>query len=613
MHMSKAVNEIYSNRHGFIVIGLTGRTGSGCSTVALALSRQFDQLMVSNIDLTHGGENQKRKLKIVQEYAKLNWKPFKVIHVRDIISSFILENSFRTISSYFKEKIKVGPSVGKLKEEYSYYHNKNKCMAKIFGGERAGYDIEQVYNYFYNELPVFTNRLKEYFNVDTKDEFLSAFQRIGNNIRKYGNVIEGGSVDAKNIYSIAKRINYVVKSTKQYNKLMDEKDFFVIDAFRNPLEVKFFQERYSAFYLMAINCNEEDRFDRLFNNNVKRDKIREVDERESKPRDLLKSYDNFLSQDVATCIQLADIYITNPGKYKPEEDNFLDLNDQLVRYISLIQHPGLITPSRHEKLMQIAFTAKLSSGCISRQVGAVVTNSAGSPKAIGWNSSPEEQTPCLLRNVDYLLKRIDQKSYSKYEKENKKLKTIAVDYQKRLNDIRPTGLSSYYCFKSFQNKLEDEKNQVHTRALHAEENAFLQIAKYGGEGIKGGLLYTTASPCELCAKKAYQLGIKEIVYIEPYPGISFDHILNIGDEHNIPRVTLFSGAIGSAYHKLYLPIIPIKDEVGAYLADELDAPCSIPLRLNRETVQKIESLAKSNNESIELYLAKMIQAQIESN
>ncbi|WP_235846252.1 deaminase [Morganella psychrotolerans] len=59
-----------------------------------------------------------------------------------------------------------------------------------------------------------------------------------------------------------------------------------------------------------------------------------------------------------------------------------------------------------------------------------------------------------------------------------------------------------------------ENNQVHTRSLHAEENAFLQISKYGGTGVQHGSLYTTASPCELCAKKAYQLGIKEIVFID---------------------------------------------------------------------------------------------------
>lgn len=104
-----------------------------------------------------------------------------------------------------------------------------------------------------------------------------------------------------------------------------------------------------------------------------------------------------------------------------------------------------------------------------------------------------------------------------------------------------------------------QKNQVHTRALHAEENAFLQLAKYGGNGINEGFLFTTASPCELCSKKAYQLGIKKIYYIDPYPGISKDHILTFGD--NNPEMILFHGAIGCAYTKLYSQRVSIKDEL----------------------------------------------------
>jgi len=36
--MSNAVDAIYANRNRFIVIGLTGRTGAGCSEVAKILA-----------------------------------------------------------------------------------------------------------------------------------------------------------------------------------------------------------------------------------------------------------------------------------------------------------------------------------------------------------------------------------------------------------------------------------------------------------------------------------------------------------------------------------------------------------------------------------------------
>lgn len=98
------------------------------------------------------------------------------------------------------------------------------------------------------------------------------------------------------------------------------------------------------------------------------------------------------------------------------------------------------------------------------------------------------------------------------------------------------------------------------RFFHTLENAFLQISKYGGAKIQGGKLFTTASPCELCSKKAYQLGIKEIYYIDPYPGISKSHVLTFGKNDN-PKMIFFQGAIGNAYISLYAPRMPYKDEI----------------------------------------------------
>ena len=120
--------------------------------------------------------------------------------------------------------------------------------------------------------------------------------------------------------------------------------------------------------------------------------------------------------------------------------------------------------------------------------------------------------------------------------------------------------------KEAYNLITKSKNQVHTRSLHAEENAFLQVSKKGGAGLEGGALFYTASPCELCSKKAYQLGIKDIYYIDPYPGISSKHVLSAGTKQ--PTMHLFVGAIGEAYHRLYTPILPYKDELDSLMARE---------------------------------------------
>ena len=62
------------------------------------------------------------------------------------------------------------------------------------------------------------------------------------------------------------------------------------------------------------------------------------------------------------------------------------------------------------------------------------------------------------------------------------------------------GRNCSYCFKDAYLSYKNQKNQVHTRAIHAEEMAFLQAAKIGTPVVTGGYLFTTASPCELCSK-----------------------------------------------------------------------------------------------------------------
>ena len=51
---------------------------------------------------------------------------------------------------------------------------------------------------------------------------------------------------------------------------------------------------------------------------------------------------------------------------------------------------------------------------------------------------------------------------------------------------------------------------------HGEENAIVQAA-YHGISIKGATIYTTFSPCLLCAKMIINSGIVEVVYNSDYP------------------------------------------------------------------------------------------------
>jgi dCMP deaminase len=50
---------------------------------------------------------------------------------------------------------------------------------------------------------------------------------------------------------------------------------------------------------------------------------------------------------------------------------------------------------------------------------------------------------------------------------------------------------------------------------HGEENAIVQAA-YHGISVKDATLYTTYSPCLLCAKMIINAGIREVVYHQRY-------------------------------------------------------------------------------------------------
>ncbi|QIK82071.1 dCMP deaminase [Lysobacter sp. HDW10] len=309
---------------------------------------------------------------------------------------------------------------------------------------------------------------------------------------------------------------------------------------------------------MAVSAPDDQRKIRLRKLKFSDEEIENLDKVEYEPHDLDEP-EFFTVQDIQGCLQRADLYVSNPDA-KNAAAKFSSLSAQVLRFVSLIRRPGIVTPTHIERCMQVAYTAKLNSGCISRQVGAVVTGPDFSIRSLGWNDVALGQVPCNLRSRSDLLLGQDLSAYSEYEVSDTfkdQLQNSSAGYA----TLTTCGRSVPFCFKAEYNALRKEKNQVHTRSLHAEENAFLQAARHHSATLEGGFLFTTAAPCELCSKKAYQLGIKRIFYIDPYPGIAVSHILQSGTKR--PVLELFSGAIGKAFHRLYSPLVPLKDELNA--------------------------------------------------
>ncbi|MBB1369581.1 anti-phage dCTP deaminase [Pseudoalteromonas sp. SR45-4] len=571
MKNEQFISQLFMENSQFILVGLTGRTGSGCTTAANILENKSPSFpSVENLNNFYEGLDAKR-YKIVKNYAEQHWHNFYSIKVSDLISIYFLtlsaEHLAKFICSYNKNSLDENILYEKLK---SGVFSKNRLVTNHKDLILSLLDHSEDFLVTKEKAKDFIRILKliRKFTRDFKKEldelslglYVSTYQAGGNSIRKTGvvqNAFEKAEFNPTCVFNLPETINRTIKMIRVATK---DKAYIVIDAIRNPYEAKFFKDRYAAFHLVSINAPDEHRSKYMQKlHKFSADQIDAIEKIESGKSQ--GDFVEFTTQNVKKCIEISDIHIFNP---KNEFDNNNILKAQIVWYVALMQHPGLIPPSAMERVMQVAYTMKMNSGCISRQVGAVVTDSNNSIKAVGWNDVAKGQVPCSMRSLDGLIEEFDPKTYSNYERTNQKFRLKANEQLLKIKEINGRtkifeGHNLSYCFKDIHNSLDKKSNQVHTRALHAEENAFLQLAKYGSSGIEGGKLYTTASPCELCAKKAYQLGMSEVIFIDPYPGIAQDHIMNIGE--NPPTLVQFRGAVGKAYHRLYEQIIPIKDEL----------------------------------------------------
>jgi len=618
-----STKEIYTLRDSFTIIGLTGRTGSGCTRFASIISKdiKFEGNHMlrkpSEIDFIDNLEDKntvfKRKYSICYNYFMRNNNKYVTISYLSVLFLYCLHYAIfsdkvnssdelidylqRLLAENFRKSIKqidddyIGTTINKLDlESLGVDYDKVIIEIKSLTENLNTTDNFMLYStFFHGEVKLLSDRLFQLFSA--RDYYLGSFfvHRLGNKIRATGNPFADAqklNVEAttNNLYHIVSLINKIIKAWKSQQP--SKTAHICIDSIRNSLEIMFLKERYAAFYMIAIHnegrCEQRimDRIKEKSESNpndiaIIASKATRLDEIENDGGDFKEGH--FFAPDVENCIQRSDIHMSNPGKFievanrKEYQTSFYTLIEQWMKVQSLILHPGIITPSHDERCMQIAFISKFNSGCISRQVGAVVTDENNSIRSVGWNDVPKGSIPCNLRDLNDIVNPSNihksDLSYSPFEtnttnksykdggnfsvKTKESFKTVI----KKTNDL---GLNHSFCFKSLHNKYENKDNQVHTRSLHAEENAMLQVSKYGGQALKNGTLYTTASPCELCAKKAYQLGLK-IVYIDPYPGISMQHILANG--YRQPQNKLFTGVVGRAYNKLYEPLLSYKDEL----------------------------------------------------
>lgn len=298
-YTKNSIEKLYGSDDDFILIGVTGRTGSGCSTVANILNSKEEDLKHSLFQGSHPENNEHRVEKIIFNRFKGSWKPFLLIQVRSIITLMLAESKNETASEYenFIQKHKLKPE--KIEDLNSILEKINKEFENLESTN------EGLINFYDNYLPNESKNLKDSLGI----EFTALFQEIGDNIRKSGSPVKS-TMEEGNFFKLAERINSIIKDIREYHKNKQQPTFIVIDAIRNPLEAFFFQERYASFYLLAITCNDEERKQRLRNLGINDKEIETIDEKEYSSHDLDHD-ETYTTQDIQACLQRADLYINN--------------------------------------------------------------------------------------------------------------------------------------------------------------------------------------------------------------------------------------------------------------------------------------------------------------
>lgn len=341
-----------------------------------------------------------------------------------------------------------------------------------------------------------------------KKEYIGSASPTRTELQNFGNKIredQGSDILARKAY-------------EEIDKSEDEK--WIVDSIRNTHEIEFLKKKVGTFYVIAAWADQETRWKRV----EKKYGRNKVSFEEDDARDSRESCET--GQQVSLCYQMADIIIINNKDIKsPGSDDFKALEEKAERLIAIIEGRESFVPSEIETLMAMAYANSVRSSCSQRKVGALIIDDFGNVFSSGYNEVPTSERSC---KQEYGM------CYRKYLRDNFSKELTEIVKDKATKDMVAAAVKKQF------------KALDYCRALHAEENAIINMARLGGmKNLDDATLYTTTYPCNMCANKIAQVGIRHLVYFEPYPQQEAKAILQIHKVEQIP----FEGITFNGYFR----------------------------------------------------------------
>ncbi len=362
---------------------------------------------------------------------------------------------------------------------------------------------------------------------------------------------------------------------------------FVIDSLKNSHDVEALKRIYSdEFYLIYICADEKTRWHRMryYKGWPEEEKknFQELDQIDSDEK-LYRPDAGEAGQQVRKLSSLADYYIVNNG-------NRDQLKNNGSRFLELLFGNGN-QPTFHERAMHLSFSASNTSQCLSRQVGAAIFDVNGNILGIGRNDVPKANGGLYSAEV---------------ANDNR---CCLVGDRRCINDInkeeRFRKLSEDICRKfplqnikeeiyNFIRKSEFREATEYCRAVHAEMEAILSMARSGAGSTIGATMYVTTQPCHNCTKHILCAGIRKVFYIEPYPKslaeeLHSDAILlnpTPGEESEDKlSFVLYQGIAPRRFHDFFMAVDERKDLNGKMISRSKQEKAELP-RFSKRLVRR---------------------------
>lgn len=340
------------------------------------------------------------------------------------------------------------------------------------------------------------------------------FQDIGNALRAENGNDFLAQLAASHISLDRKQRHPEAKDPRE---IIPGKVAYMVDQLKHPEECETLRVVYrDNFYLVGVLGSSESRKRRLKAEGISPSEAESLMERDRKQEEKH-------GQKLEKTLHLADFFVRN------SKSNTEELKKATERFVKLVHGSVKVFPTRIEQGMYAAYSASRASACLSRQVGAAIHDRNGTLIATGCNDVPRaggglyreaegEDDRCAFLQGGVCFNHLEKDIIK--EEVRSIIRTELAEIVRAVDGLDCLENKEAMIASRLATKIRGESrlNDLieFSRAVHAEMDALVSLARSGSGATQDGVLFTTTYPCHNCARHIVAAGIRSVYFVEPY-------------------------------------------------------------------------------------------------